>query len=214
VKADGGTHLISDGGQLGLYGLLKSKGFYAQVLGEAGLSTYDTQRTTFGGTATGKTDGNLMSGVLGMGYRITTGRWILGPLASLQYTQVHVNGFQETGSLAPEAIEKQDDHSAASRLGGRVAADFDLGRNWIMTPAIKGAWLKEFDNRGGSITASIADQTFTVMGSHIGRSGCEAEIGVGLQWKNSLNVSARYQKVMGRDNFNANTVGGQVRINL
>jgi outer membrane autotransporter protein len=214
VDADGGSRLKIQGGQAGLYALLKSRGFYAQILGEGGKNTYDSQRASFDGTATGNTDGTMLSGQLGLGYRLELGKWALGPMAGIQYTQVDMKGFTETGSLAPETFGDQGDHSLMSNLGARVSGIFNLSRSMTVIPAVSGSWMKELHNKGGDITSSIGGDSFTVLGSQIGQSGFQLQGGLGVQWKSGFNLSAQYQKDFGRDRFDAQTIGGQVQFKL
>ncbi len=214
VSADGGSRLTIRGGQAGFYGLFKSRGFYSQAMGVFGKNDYDSQRASFGGVASGKTDGTMLSGQFGLGYRYETGKWAMGPTAGIQYTNVKVDAFTETGSLSPEAFGEQEGHSLAAQLGARVGGKFDMGRSMSLVPALRAAWVKELDYEGGDITSSIGNQAFTVQGSRIGQSGFQTEASLGLQWKSGFNLSVQYRKDFGRDHFDAQTLGGQVHFKL
>jgi uncharacterized protein with beta-barrel porin domain len=214
VNADGGSHMAINGGQAGLYALAKAKGFYAQALGEAGYDTYDSQRVSFDGTASGKTTGSLYAGQFGLGYRIQSGRWAYGPTGSIQYTAVNVKAFQETGSLSPESFGKQQDHSLASNLGARIAANLPVGKNATLSPVVSGGWLKEYHHNGGTIDANLAGSPFTVEGAQIGQSGFQIDGGLGLQWRNGMNLSVHYEKTLGRKHYDSQTVGGEIHFNL
>jgi outer membrane autotransporter protein len=214
VDADGGSHLTIKGGQVGVYGLLKSKDLYAQALIEGGKDSYDSKHASFGGVASGKTDGTLFTGQVGLGYRYVTGRWTMGPVGSLQYTRVKLDGFQETGSWAPEDYPDQAGDSLSSNLGVQAAGDFKLGRVWTLMPSLRGAWVKEFDDKGGSVVSSLDGEAFTVDGSRIGQSGFRLDISLGVDWKKTFDLSARYQKDLGRDHFDAKTFGGQLSFKL
>jgi outer membrane autotransporter protein len=214
VDADGGSHLTIKGGQVGVYGLLKSKDLYAQALIEGGKDTYDSKRASFGGVASGKADGTLFTGQVGLGYRYVTGRWTMGPVGSLQYTRVKLDGFQETGSWAPEDYPDQVGDSLSSNLGVQAAGDFKLGRAWTLMPSLRGAWVKEFDDKGGSVVSSLDGEAFTVDGSRIGQSGFRLDISLGVDWKKTFDLSACYQKDLGRDHFDAQTFGGQLSFKL
>lgn len=219
VNTDGGSHVDIAGGQLGVYGLVKSHGFYAQALAEGGGSSYDSKRVSYGtaetGTmATGTTDGKLFSGQLGGGYQYTTGSWAMGPIASVQYTRLKMGAFQETGSLTPEFFPSQAEHSLSVRWGAQASGNFNLGRNLALIPILAGSWLEELHDKGGSVTSSIAGQVFTVDGSKIGQSDFRVDASLGIEWKKAANISVRYQKDLGCDNFDAQTVGVELRYKL
>jgi outer membrane autotransporter protein len=219
INTDDGSHVDLTGGQLGVYGLVESRGFYAQALVEGGGSSYDIQRVSYGtvetgARATGTTDGKLFSGQLGGGYQYTTGCWAMGPITSVQYTRLKMSAFQETGTLAPEFFPSQAEYSLSIRWGAQASGDFNLGRNLVLIPTLAGTWLDELHDKGGSVTSSIAGQVFTVDGSKIGQSDFRVEASLGIEWKKVANISARYQKDLGRDNFNTQSVGVELRYKL
>jgi uncharacterized protein YhjY with autotransporter beta-barrel domain len=214
VNAEGGSHLAINGGQIGLYALAKSKGFYAQALGEGGYNIYDGQRVSFGGTASSHTKGSLYAGQMGLGYRMQTAHLTYGPTGSIQYTAVNVKAFQETGSLSPESFGKQQDHSLASNLGARVAANLPVGKNATFYPVVSCGWVKEYHSKGGTIDANLAGSPFTVEGAQIGQSGFQMDGGLGLQWRNGMNLSVHYEKTLGRKHYDSQTVGGEIHVYL
>jgi uncharacterized protein YhjY with autotransporter beta-barrel domain len=214
VNAEGGSHLAINGGQIGLYALAKSKGFYAQALGEGGYDIYDGQRVSFGGTASSHTKGSMYAGQMGLGYRMQTAHLTYGPMGSIQYTAVNVKAFQETGSLSPESFGKQQDHSLASNLGARVAANLPVGKNATFYPVVSVGWVKEYHNNGGTINANLAGSPFTVEGAQIGQNGFQMDGGLGLQWRNGMNLSVHYEKTLGRKHYDSQTVGGEIHVYL
>ena len=219
VNTDTGSHVDITGGQLGVYGLVKSHDFYAQALVEGGGNSYDSKRLSYGtaetgAMATGTTDGKLISGQLGWGYQYTSGSWAVGPTASFQYTRLKMSAFQETGSLTPEFFPSQAEYSLSVRWGAQASGDFNLGRNLALIPTLAGSWLEEFHDKGGSVTSSIAGQVFTVDGAKIGQNDFRVEASLGIEWKKAADLSVRYQKDLGRDDFNAQTVGVELRYKL
>jgi uncharacterized protein with beta-barrel porin domain len=83
-----------------------------------------------------------------------------------------------------------------------------------LIPTLAGSWLEEFHDKGGSVTSSIAGQVFTVDGAKIGQNDFRVDASLGVEWKKAANISVRYQKDLGRDNFNAQTVGVELRYKL
>lgn len=53
-----------------------------------------------------------------------------------------------------------------------------------------------------------------MLGSKIGQSGFQVGGGLGLQWKNGLNFTIRYQGDFGRTNFDSQAFGGEIHFNL
>lgn len=214
VNAESGSHLAINGGQVGLYALAKSKGFYAQALGEGGYDIYDGQRVSFGGTASDHAKGSLYAGQMGLGYRIQTAHWAYGPTGSIQFTQVNVKAFQETGSFSPESFGKQQGHSLSSNLGARIAANLPVGKNATFSPVVSGGWVKEYHDRGGDIDANLGGSPFTVEGAQIGQGGLQLDGGLGLQWRNGMNLSVHYETILGRKHYDSQTVGGEIHVSL
>src|SRR5260221_2387832 len=66
-----------------------------------GYNNYDVRRAGLQGFATGSTDGTEFNGFFGAGDDLHLGSHInVGAIASLQYTFVHLFGYQENRSLA------------------------------------------------------------------------------------------------------------------
>jgi hypothetical protein len=38
--------------------------------------------------------------------------------------------------------------------------------------------------------------------------------GLGLQWRNGMNLSVHYEKTLGRKHYDSQTVGGEIHFNL
>jgi outer membrane autotransporter protein len=212
VDSDGGNHLCVTGGQVGVYALGRSGRWFGQALVEGGKDSYNDTRVSFGGTASGKTDGTMASGQLGIGYRLGKGPWTYGPEAGVQYTRVGMKGFKETGSLVPETFGDQSADSLGAKLGAKVAGNFRVSKNLTLEPMARGAWVKEFSYKGGDVDASFAGSAFAVEGSEVGQSGFEAEAVLGLSWKDRVTLSGHYQKDLGRKDYVAQTVGGTLQV--
>jgi len=208
----GGT-LTADGGQLGLYGLFYSEGFYAGALAEGGINSYSTQRLAYGGTATGSTQGSQWDGALELGYQFKAGQVKIGPLVSAQYSSVGMNGFTEQGSQAPLTVPNQSENSLLSRLGIRAGSQWSLGHDAALIPSLQLAWEHEYNNQGGSYQAGFGTgDSFTVAGPQVGQDGLAAGAGLGLTFAKSSSVFLDYQGEFGRTNLNSSQLGGGVRV--
>jgi len=208
-----GGSLTADGGQFGLYGLFYSEGFYAGALAEGGVNSYGTQRQAYGGLATGSTQGSQWDGALELGYQFKAGQMKLGPLASVQYGSVGMNGFTEQGSQAPLTVPNQSESSLLSRLGVRAGSQWSFGGGSSLNPSIQLAWEHEYNYQGGAYQAGFgAGDSFTVAGPQVGQDGLAAGAGLGLTFAKSLTVSLNYQGEFGRTHLNSNQFGGGLRL--
>lgn len=130
-QANGSVKINS--GKLGLYGTVFENGFFVNGVVGGGLNSYDTKRDTLGGLARGDAEGNDWSALLGTGYTYRNGGWSAGPIASLRYSWVGIDGFTEQGSLAPLRYGDQSESSLRSTTGLQTSYAFQLGHA-IITP--------------------------------------------------------------------------------
>ena len=166
---DGGK-ITSDGGKAAVYALYHHGGFYTEALVGGGTNSYDTRRAGLGGRAYGDTDGRQFDAYLGLGYDLHLSRVTLTPMASLLYTQVGIDGFDERGSLAPLHIESQEQDSLRSRVGLRAAYTATLGAARV-TPSFSAQWQHEYLETELPIDARFANGAggvFTVHGPEAG----------------------------------------------
>lgn len=207
----GGT-LTADGGQVGLYGLFYSEGFYAGGLVEGGINSYGTQRLGYGGVAKGTSQGNQYDGALELGYQFKQDLVKVGPMAQVQYSSVGMNAFTEQGSLAPLTVPAQTETSLLSRLGVRANSRWAMGPDSTLTPSLQLAWEHENNFQGGTFQAGFGTgDSFTVAGPQVGQDGLMAGAGLGISFGKSLTVSLNYQGEFGRTNLTASQIGGGMK---
>ncbi|HEY5038268.1 MAG TPA: autotransporter outer membrane beta-barrel domain-containing protein, partial [bacterium] len=212
INLQGGGNLTAGGGQLGLYGLFASDAFYADGLVEGGLNQYTTQRVSNGGTATGQIQGLEWSGAVELGYGWKVNPVTLGPMASLQYTRVGLDGFSESGSQAPLTYPTQSQDSLMSRLGLKASARWNLGTT-VLTPEITLAWEHEYDDLGGNVEAGFgATDQFIVAGPALGQDGLLVGVGMTLASSKNFSVALRYQGELGRARIDSQQFGGSLRL--
>lgn len=208
----GGT-LSANGGQLGLYGLFYSEGFYAAALAEGGLNFYTTQRQAYGGTAQGTAQGTQYDGALELGYQWKQDLVKIGPMASVEYSNVGMDGFTEQGSLAPLTLPSQSLYSLLSRLGVKANTHLSLDSSSFLLPSIQLAWEHEFNNQAGNMEAGFGTgDSFTVAGPQIGQDGLLAGAAVEFTWAKNRTLSLQYQGEFGRTNLDSNQFGGGLRL--
>ncbi len=199
------------GGQLGLYGGLEEEGFHMNALAEAGINNYTTQRPTVGGTASGSTQGWLVSEELGLGYDFNVDEAEVGPYLSEQYSSASIDHFVETGSLAPLTYNPQSGNSMNSDLGVSASRAWDLGGGAVLTPSLSAAWEHLFQGNEDSLTARIgAGGNFTVNGPVMGTDAAVIAAGLNAQLDKGFNVYASYQGKIGQTNYTEGNVSGGV----
>jgi autotransporter-associated beta strand protein len=213
VTPDTGGTLTANGGEIGLYGLVYSEGFYASALAEGGVNNYSTQRQGYNNvTATGSTQGQQYDGALQMGLSFKANKVRLGPFGSLQYTHVSMNGFTEQGSQMPLTMPAQSEDSLLSRLGIKVNSPFSLGEGYALNPSLQLAWEHEYNDQGGSLEAGFGTgDSFTVAGPQVGQDGLSTAVGVEFSSAYTCIISLQYQGEFGRTNLNSSQLGGGLK---
>jgi outer membrane autotransporter protein len=186
-----------DSGQGGLYGTWYDHGVYANGVFFAGHNNYETSRSNAGGLSTGNTEGSEWSAFVGAGYDLHFGPLSAGPIASLQYTSVNLNGFAERGSFLPLEIHSE---SLRSDLGLRASYRLQIGKI-IVRPALKAAWEHEYKYSAFPITAGFADfssPALTFYGPNKGQNSVVVSAGVAVQLTPASSVYVSYDCQLGR----------------
>jgi outer membrane autotransporter protein len=209
---DGGK-IKSDGGKAALYALYHQGGFYTEGLIGGGYNSYDTRRGGLGGRAYGDTDGEQFDAYLGIGYDVKLGRVTLTPMASLLYTVVAIDGFDEHGSLAPLHIESQSEDSLRSRVGLRAAYTARVGAARV-TPSVSAQWQHEYLDTALPLDARFANGAggvFTVHGPEAGRDSALLTAAINVAWSR-YSCHLAYQADLGRTNYESQTVLAGFRV--
>lgn len=204
----------TNSGKLGLYGTVFDQGFFLNGGVGGGINSYDTKRETIGGNALGDADGNEFNTLLGTGYTYRTGGWSLGPIASLRYSWVGIDGFTEHGSLAPLRYADQSEDSLRSTAGVQTSYAFQVGKITV-TPEVRAQWQHECLDSSRSLGASfLPGGSFSVSGPNIGRDSLLLDAGVTVQLTSQLGVYACYTGDLGRQNYSAQSVNGGVQMSF
>jgi outer membrane autotransporter protein len=209
-------HIDVDSGRGGLYGTWYEHGLYVNGGIVAGHNTYDTSRSNAGGLSTGSTEGSEWSAFIGAGYDYHFGSLSVGPIGSLQYTSVNLNGFTERGSLLPLDIHSESAESLRSDLGLRASYRWQI-RNIMVRPVLKAAWEHEYKYSAFPITAGFADfsvPAVTFYGSKQGQNSAVISAGASAQLTPALSVYVNYDGQLGREHYDSNAVTGGIAINF
>ncbi|MEI6066658.1 MAG: autotransporter domain-containing protein [Methylococcaceae bacterium] len=128
-------------------------------------------------TANGSYDGQQYGAYLGGGYRFKFADAIeVTPLVSLQYNNLHINNYNETGAGALNLnAGTQNYNQLQSGLGGRIATT--LSSQWgKVTPELHSKWLYDFFGDPFAVTSN-----FNGGGAAFGSNGAKPAV-------NSFNV--------------------------
>ncbi|MFY9988855.1 MAG: autotransporter domain-containing protein [Chthoniobacterales bacterium] len=209
---DGGS-IDVDGGTGGLYATAFGGGFYLDTAVTGGASDYETHRTALMGTANGSTSSGTVNVLVAGGYDWTTGPLTIGPTASFQYTYVSLDGFTETGSLAPLKFGDQSVDSDRLALGIKASYDWKIG-GVLIRPELRLSWQHEFGDSTYSIVASFANgagSSFSVNGPPIGRDSLLVGAGVAVLWNDRISTYIYYDGELARTNYDSQSVSAGVR---
>jgi len=204
----------NDSGKLGLYGTIFDRGFFLNSALGGGVNSYDTKRETVGGDARGDADGTDFNALLGTGYTYRKGGLSTGPIASLRYSWVGLDGFTEKGSLAPLRFDDQSEDSLKSTVGMQTSYAFTAGKVTI-TPEVRAQWQHEYLDASRSIGASfLPGGSFSVYGPKIGQDSLLLDAGVTVQLTARVGVYSFYTGDLGRQNYSSHSVNGGVQMSF
>jgi outer membrane autotransporter protein len=209
-------HIDVDSGRGGVYATWFSHGLYVNGAIYGGHNNYDSGRSSLGGVANGSSEGAEWSTFLGGGYDFHLGALTVGPIASLQYTDVGIDDFSEKGSLAALAIHSDSAESLRSDVGFRVFYQCQIGKI-ILEPSLKVAWEHEYKYSALPITAGFAGipgPSSTFFGPSEGHDSAIVNAGVSVQVTPAISTYVNYDGQLGRGNYDSNAVTGGVRISF
>jgi subtilase-type serine protease len=201
------------GGQAGLYAGWKQESLHIEALAAGGLNNYTTSRNALGGTATGSTQGQQVSGQLSAGYDLKAGDVNIGPYVSGQYTSVSFNSFTETGSMAPLSFGAQSEGYLTSDLGATANRKWDLGGGVALSPMVSAAWEHVYQGNLDSLSANFGSgSNFTVNGPAMGTDAAVLGAGVKAILAKGFSAYAQYQGKLALTNYTEQNLSGGVNI--
>ena len=215
VDLSGGGRLNSDGAKVALYAMYHDGGFWTEGLIGGGVNSYDSRRTALNGTAYGSTNGTQFDAHYGLGYDVKLGGFTVTPMASMLFTSVGIDSFDERGSLQPLHIESQTESSLRSRVGVRVAYTAKVGSARV-TPSISAQWQHEFLDNELSLDSRFANGAggvFSVPGPKVGRDSALLTGAVNVAWSR-YSAYVAYQADLGRTNYESHTVLAGLRVSF
>jgi outer membrane autotransporter protein len=209
-------HIDADTREGGFYATWYDHGIYVNAGIFGGHNTYETSRPNIGVLSTGSTEGSQWSTFVGAGYDWQAGPVTIGPIASLQYTSVNLDGFSEKGSLAPLDIHSGSAESLRSDLGLRAFYQWQIGKI-LLRPSVKAAWEHEYKYSTFPITAGftgLPETTQTFYGPKQGQNSAVVSAGASAQWTPAISVYVNYDGQLGRSHYDSNAVTGGCSISF
>jgi outer membrane autotransporter protein len=210
VPLQAGGSFTVNSGLISLYATGYSKGFYVDGIVGLGYHSYDTQRANTGGFARGETDGASIHTYLGGGYDCHIGAFTIGAVASVRYTDVTVDGFNEHGSAAPMRVPSGSLDALQSALGLKVAYSWNVG-GAIVTPMVRAQWGHEYLDTRGTINPR---DPFIPEGTNIGADSLLLDAGASVRFLPTVSVFGFYSGDIGRENYTSHSVNGGISISF
>ena len=140
----------------------------------------------------------------------------MGPVASLQYSSVNLDGFTEKGSFAPLDIHSGSAESLRSDLGLRAFYQWQMTKI-SLRPAVKAVWEHEYKYSALPITAGFADfsaPAVTFFGPKQGQDSAVVSAGISAQLTSAVSIYVSYDGQLGRYHYNSNAVTGGFAISF
>jgi len=215
VDSPGGD-IDVNAGTIGMYATVFGNGFYLDTAVSGGPSGYTTHRTALQGTANGSTSGGDFNFLVAGGYDWKKGNLTIGPTASFQYSYVALDGFTETGSLAPLTFPRQNTESERTAFGAKASYEWKVGTVTVL-PQVSVAWQHEYGDTEYAVVAGLASgagNSFTVHGPDIGRDSILVGAGATVILNDRVSAYLYYDGEFARTNYISNNVTGGVRISF
>lgn len=216
LSLDGGGNIDVNGGNFGAYATVFGNGFYLDTAVTGGPAGYDTHRSALQGSANGSTDGADLNVIVSAGYDWKHGNLSIGPTATFQFGYVGLDGFTETGSLAPLKFPDQNTESERTAFGARASYQWKIG-NITLIPQVSLAWEHEYGSVAYQVVANFANgagTSFTVNGPEIGRDSLLIGAGISMVWSDRISTYVFYDGDVARTNYDSHSVTGGFRISF
>lgn len=211
-----GGNIDAESYKFAVYATWFNDGFFVDGLLGAGYNSYDTRRSALLGFAEGSTNAWEFNAMINTGYDFSSGNWTFTPTASLAYTRVNLDGFNESGSLAPLSYPDQHQESLRSELGARIAYTA-MFNGVAITPQVRVAWQHEFMDHTQSMTSNFiggSGPSFSVNGPHMKKDRAILSAGLTAQITPALAIYGFYDGHIGNSNYNSNQVSVGMKIDF
>jgi outer membrane autotransporter protein len=164
AEYDNGSRLIDNAVRFGGFGSWGEKWgpgevYINSIVGGAYHGYNVDRRIQFGTidrTAQGSPGAWEFDAALATGYNFQAGGFVFGPVTSLQYTYLGVQGFTETGAGSLNLdVDPYNSSSLLYSLGGQVAYPIEATKDLTLTPIVFASWQHEFLQNSYNINSAF-----------------------------------------------------------
>lgn len=189
------------------YAALNQGSWYVGAsVGAADLKFKDVHRNIELGptvrTEAGSTKGNHIVARLVGGMNFGSSTLTHGPIASLTYQQIKVNGYAESGAASTTMnFTEQTRDSLISSIGYLVSAQLDTGGVGVR-PWARVAWENEHKNDGREVRANLVTMggSFALPAYKVDDNYGKVDVGVAAQFSKSLSAFLNYNTTFSQSN--------------
>jgi uncharacterized protein with beta-barrel porin domain len=222
-----GGHIDTQGWGLALYGSYYQDQFYLDSIVSYAASDYDIDRNIYipsntenqpiDETAKASTDSDDYALSLASGYSINRGALSYGPYGQLNYLQVDIARYQESGAEASGlnlVVDSQKWNSLTSVLGATVSYTTSH-QQAVIAPQARVGWIHQFKHDESEITAIYASDPnrhqLRVLTDKPDRNYFELSLSVTSLWQNGIQLFVNYDTLLGLDHLTDHqiTLGGR-----
>ena len=199
-------------GVFGTYGQKDGKGFYGNALAGGAYHNYQATRviqyTGVNRTANSAPGAGELDTMLATGYDVKKGNLTFGPMASLQYTYLGVNGVNETGAQSLDFNSGGwNSSSMLSSVGAHAAYNWQAGKNILVIPQLSLSWQHEFLQNPYAINGSIGGSPSFSNTSATGiRDYLYTGVGFTVEFAKKWNTSFFYNAAAGNSDLQSQNI--------
>ncbi len=199
-----------DGYSLSLFGThYNANSYYIDGIVSYNWNEVDTDRNILQSNtntliANSNTDSSIFSASLGVGKEFQMKQAIISPYLRLDYSDVNIDGFTETGAgFWGMQIDDQELTSFTSNLGVQLVNP--VSKSWgILTPQFRAEWVHEYDNdsriiRGrflGALSSNL-NQPILLPTDNPDKDYFNLAVGASAQLANNMSWFVQYEGIYG-----------------
>jgi outer membrane autotransporter protein len=217
---DYGSKIKMDGYTLGAYGTWYARGFFVDGQASYGWADYkNTRRIVFPGldrTATSRPTGSQFTLYGGTGYELSLGKWTIVPAMSLQYIDLGIDSYTESGAGSLNLdVDRQTTESFQGNIGGKLYCRWETGKNVIM-PGISASYGHEFLRGAKDIVSRLAQGSspFRIETASPDRDFVLCGAWVSMFTNNNASFHVGYDVQIGENKYIAHSISGVARISF
>ncbi len=209
LQADGGG-LDVDGLSLSLYGTYYLEHFYVEGMLGFGSNDFDMERVIHfldeRHVARAAPGGDQLSASVGLGYDAAVGSWTLGGFGRLDYVDVSIDGFDETGAPGFNlSVGAQDVESLVASLGFQLGYAASVG--WgVVQPTMRLGLHHQLEDDSRPIQASFVEDpggtVFAIPTDDPDRDYFQLGLGLSAVFRGGRQAFVFYEKDLDRDDLN------------